>query len=217
MFNLPWYSWFNVLAIPLLWSLIWFGLKIEKVPRWQHQFSLLGHISFVAIIFLHWNPSVSQMMTPFTYVIATFALATAAWITIPTFYEAFRVLFRTLSLQGKAKQKTPQAPVAANVCKNDNAEPEYVDGILDIECDECSNEETAQMVDAFVSAISPSKSVADTELMQQLKEGYADDELLENPVESNSTMWLTAAGTLLLVIGPIWMSVELFKGLLAGQ
>ena len=207
MFNLPWFSWLNVLAIPLLWGMMWVGLRIEKSPRWQHHASVVGHLSIVAVIMLYWNPAVAKLFYPSDYLIAMLALGTCLVTLVPLLYECIKLNFRTLQLARNPEiihEGADSKPVSSMVAAKAN--PEYVDGILDIDDDPRCGAEALELADAFSAALSPQKSLLDSDLVQRNAKDFSDTDLQEDPAYWNGSMWITFIGYAIALGAPLWMS-----------
>ena len=217
MFNLPWYSWINVLAIPLVWLLVWTGMKLQKVAPWQFKLSLVGHLSIVAIIFLYWNPQITPVLNPATYLLAALAAITALYILLSTVFESIKTSYRTFVLINDSAKTSNNVDLESAANKDTSqarGNQVYVDGVLDIDDDDCVDEQVAmQMVDAFSAAFSPSKSLADTALVQEQVREYSDSELQSDPGICNGALWATSTALLVVLAAPIWMSWSLLKPL----
>lgn len=197
-------------------------MKIEKAPGWQFKLSVVGHLSIVAIILLYWNPQVAKLVHPATYLIAGLAGMTALYALLPTLYESAKTSVRTLRLKGKATASpsnsvagggghSAREPASALAATNNMA---YVDGVMDIGDDDCVDKETMQMVEAFTTALSPSKSLLDTEFVQEAAKDFSDEDLQEDPGYFNASMWVTFAALVVVLGAPLWMSWTFLRDLL---
>lgn len=214
MFNLPWYIWFNVLAIPSVWLLIWVGLKIEKAPRWKHHICLVGTLSQIAILFLHWNPSVASVLNPATYLLAALAIGAALYTIVPMLYESVNTTYRTLQLLGNSDSRALALDSGSSAQTKPVNEVKYVDGVLDIDDDEVCGAEAMQMADALTAALSPNKSFLDSDLVQSNAREFSDSELEEDPRILNGSLWLMTIGLMVVLAAPSFASLNFLKSVL---
>ncbi len=64
MFNLPWYAWLNVLALPCLWAYLMLDCALQGKPRWFRQLTTVALGACVCSLFLYWNPPINDWLTP---------------------------------------------------------------------------------------------------------------------------------------------------------
>ena len=215
MFNLPWYVWFNVLAVPLVWAVVWFGLKCEKASPWKFTASTTGHVSAVLVIFLYWNEHIQQVTAPLSYFIAAAALATFLYCGVSTIAEGIRLVFRNFKIKRQmALEDTSAMPSEASIkSQSPNKLPEYVDGIFDID-DDCGDFDSEKIGENIDAIFSPDKSFADAPFFQEMGSDYTDDELREDGNLLLFSYCLVALPALLVMGAPGWMGFQLLKAAL---
>jgi len=79
MFNLPWYSWLNVLALPIIWGCMSFDFSVKDAPAWARRLIKFHILAAVCVIFLYWNPQIYNSLVPLNYLLAVAVLPYAAW------------------------------------------------------------------------------------------------------------------------------------------
>lgn len=79
MFNIPWYSWLNILALPILLGIMYFESVLEEEPGWLKQLLVFHYIALFVVIVLYWNPQLFQMLVPANYLLALLILPYALW------------------------------------------------------------------------------------------------------------------------------------------
>ena len=67
MFNLPWYAWLNLLALPVLWVLFYVEYVVTEKPRWLRQYSGVAMAAAAVVILLYWNPHINTALVPLQY------------------------------------------------------------------------------------------------------------------------------------------------------
>lgn len=64
MFNLPWYAWLNVLALPCLWLSLMLDCALQGRPQWFRHFTTISLLACIVSVFLYWNPHVNALFSP---------------------------------------------------------------------------------------------------------------------------------------------------------
>lgn len=64
MFNLPWYAWLNVFALPCLWLYLMLDFALQGKPKWFRQYTTVSLIACMLSLFLYWNPSLNALFSP---------------------------------------------------------------------------------------------------------------------------------------------------------
>jgi len=67
MFNLPWYAWLNVFALPCLWLYLMLECAFQSRPTWFRQYTSVSIIACACSVFLYWNPAANALFTPLQY------------------------------------------------------------------------------------------------------------------------------------------------------
>jgi len=61
MFNLPWYSWFNVLALPILCVVLVVGMSMAGQAPWLKQLFKVQMLVAAAVVFMYWNVTIAWL------------------------------------------------------------------------------------------------------------------------------------------------------------
>ncbi len=80
MFNLPWYAWLNVLALPGLWVFLMFDCAVQGKPRWFRQFTTVSMVACVVCLFLYWNPALNVLFSPLQYALIVLIAPLTIWL-----------------------------------------------------------------------------------------------------------------------------------------
>ena len=79
MFNLPWYSWLNVLGLPVLWALLYVDYAVFAKSKWVNQYATVAIAASVVTIVLYWNPAINVLLTPLQYGLIALVLPMTVW------------------------------------------------------------------------------------------------------------------------------------------
>lgn len=80
MFNLPWYSWLNVLGLVLLWAFMYVDYVALKKPQWVHRLTTASLVASAFTIVLYWNPGFNTLFNPLQYGLIALILPLAVWL-----------------------------------------------------------------------------------------------------------------------------------------
>lgn len=204
MFNLPWYAWFNVLALPCLWLLFLLGMALEGQPKWQRKLIGLHVLGAIVTIFLYWNPAVSQNLTAIHYVLAVLVVPIAVWnlgITCQQLILSFLAMFFA-----DAKDKSV-------IAMENDTQPQFdVDDDeidLDVGCPSPEGEEQrAEACGEAISALFSGNSSAKTRLESVDTLLGVDDEA-EEPGAEFVALLINGAALSLLTLPPVFMSLRM--------
>ena len=204
MFNLPWYAWFNVLALPCLWLLFLLGMALEGQPKWQRKLIGLHVLGAIVTIFLYWNPAVSQNLTAIHYVLAMLVVPIAVW--------NLGITFQQLILSALAMFFTGPREKCVVVMENDTQPQFDVDDDeidLDAGCHSLDGEEQcAEEFGEAVSALFSGNSSAKARLDSVNTLLGVDDEV-EEPGAEFVALLIHGAMLSLLTLPPVFMSLRM--------
>lgn len=204
MFNLPWYAWFNVLALPGLWLLFLLGMALEGQPKWQRKLIGLHVLGAIITIFLYWNPAVSQNLTAIHYVLAMLVVPIAVWNLGITCQQLILSVLAMIFADPKEK--------SVIAMENDtqphfNVDDDEID--LDAGCPSLVGEEQrAEECGEAVSALFSGNSSAKTRLESVNTLLGVDDEA-EEPGAEFVALLINGAVLSLLTLPPVFMSLQM--------
>ena len=109
MFNLPWYSWFNVMAIPCLWGLLSLNSAMASRPAWLGKVLRVQILAAITTIFLYWNPAISDGLLPLHYALILLVLPLLIWNIGAVVLDLLQIAWVNVKLLAKPQmQRVPE-------------------------------------------------------------------------------------------------------------
>ncbi|NND92160.1 MAG: hypothetical protein HKN42_14970 [Granulosicoccus sp.] len=208
MFNLPWYSWFNVLALPILWGLLYIDMAVQDRSAWMKNFIGFHILASIACIFLYWNPQLAGTLVPANYLLAVLIVPFAAWNIAQGFAELFQAIYQTAAPLFGVDEKPVRTTTASVAGDADDIDILADDLDLDggVTCGSM-DEDVAKAGKAITSLFSNRSTARDR--MEGVMTLLGDDD-----DKASTDLWagLIAVGIYLLIwLPPMYMSVQLLK------
>jgi len=79
MFNLPWYAWINIFALPLMWLFMTLDFTVLGAATWLRRLVKYYIAACVASIFLYWNPQLYHSLVPVSYFMVGLIVPFTLW------------------------------------------------------------------------------------------------------------------------------------------
>jgi len=209
MFNLPWYSWFNVLALPILCVVLVVGMSMAGQAPWLKQLFKVQMLVAAAVVFMYWNAALLGSFLPLNYAFLLSTTVLAVYVVGGAVWDLLVVTIAWL----RNKSKHAKAPVTSTAVQqqthSDTQGISDVDGIVDLDAGQCSDvERDRQMGEAISSLFRKSSDSEPSSLVKFAKaiEEEADEE----------DDFFTVVGVLIftfvsavVVLPPLYMSFKL--------
>ena len=200
MFNLPWYAWLNVIALPCFWACVMLEIAANRTLQPYRKYTTVAIVACVFSVFLYWNPPLNALFSPLQIglvaliaPLALFTLATAGIQIVATARSCVTTLDNS-------------ANVALSSCHS-TAEFDPDEDDIDLDSDSNSVVETEACGRAIASLFAKNATLDDSvSCLQTLFENSLEDESPKELLFALLAQLLLAG---MILIPPFYMSIQL--------